>query len=95
MHKQTIGDENKILLVARKKLGLTQQQVAEKARITIRHYQMFESGERKLSTSSFITASKVLEALELDLTVFARGEYDSNVMMDEIAQEGKVESKEL
>jgi len=68
-------EENKILLVARKKLGLTQQQVSEKARITIRHYQMFESGERKLSTSSFNTAAKVLDALELDLAAFARGEY--------------------
>ena len=75
MLNQVIQDEKKILLDARKKLGLTQQQVADKARITIRHYQMFESGERKLSTSSFLTASKVLETLELDLTAFARGEY--------------------
>ena len=77
MVTQTVQDEKKILLAARKKVGLTQQQVADKARITIRHYQMFESGERKLSTSSFNTASKVLEALGLDLTAFARGEYAS------------------
>jgi len=76
-------DEGKILLAARKKHGLTQQQAADKARITIRHYQMFESGERKLSTSSFITASKVLEALELDLTAFARGEYALDMPMNE------------
>lgn len=75
MLNQVTQDEKKILLDARKKLGLTQQQVADKASITIRHYQMFESGERKLSTSSFITASRVLRALELDLTAFANGEY--------------------
>ena len=72
---QIIQDEKKILLHARKKLGLTQQQVADKANITIRHYQLFEGGERKLSTASFVTASKVLGALELDLTAFARGDY--------------------
>ena len=54
---------------------MTQQQVADIASITIRHYRMFESGERKLSTSSFLIASKVLTALELDLTAFAEGEY--------------------
>ena len=91
MLEHTQQNENKILLAARKKLGLTQQQVSEKARITIRHYQLFESGERKLSTSSFNTAGKVLEALELDLTAFARGEYDPNKMTGEIVQEGKDE----
>lgn len=77
MLNEVIQDEKKILLDARKKLGLTQQQVADKASITIRHYQMFESGERKVSTASFLTASKVLETLGLDLTAFARGEYAS------------------
>ena len=75
MPNQAVQDEKKILFEARKKLELTQQQVADKADITIRHYQLFESGERKLSSSSFFTASKVLNALELDLTSFARGDY--------------------
>ena len=75
MPNQITQDENKILLESRKKLKLTQQQVADKADITIRHYQLFESGERKLSSSSFITASKVLNALELDITSFARRAY--------------------
>ena len=75
MLNHVLQDEKKILLEARKRLGLTQQQVADRATITIRHYQMFEGGERKLSTSSFNTASKVLDALELDLTAFARGDY--------------------
>ena len=76
MRNQVIQDEKRILLEARTKLGLTQQQVADKAAITIRHYRMFESGERKLSSSTFTTASKVLNALELDLTAFGRGDYD-------------------
>ena len=75
MRNQVIQDEGKILRDARTKLKLTQQQVADKADITIRHYRMFESGERKLTTASFFTASKVLNALELDLTAFARGDY--------------------
>lgn len=76
MQGQLMQDEKRILLESRKKLELTQQQVAEKASITLRHYQMFESGERKLSSSSFTTASKVLGALNLDLNAFARGDYD-------------------
>jgi transcriptional regulator with XRE-family HTH domain len=90
MREHTQQDENKILLAVRKKLGLTQQQVADKARITIRHYQMFESGERKLSTSSFLTAGKVLEALELDLTAFARGQY-AGLATDDTTLGGKNE----
>ena len=68
-------EEKDILIDARKKLGLTQQQVADKADVAMRHYQMFEGGKRKLSSSSFHTASKVLAALELDVTAFARGHY--------------------
>ena len=70
-------NEGKILLDARKRLELSQQQIADIAEINIRLYQKFESGERKLSTSSFNTASKVLNALGLDLTAFARGEYET------------------
>ena len=81
MRKQPIQDESRILLEARTRLGLTQQQVADKAHIAIRHYRMFESGERRLTTSSFVTASNVLRALKLDLTAFARGDYDSSEML--------------
>jgi transcriptional regulator with XRE-family HTH domain len=90
LKNQVMQDEKAILLDARKKLNLTQQQVADKAKITIRHYRMFESGERKLSTSSFITASKVLEALSLDLTAFARGDYASS-----IADEASIDANSL
>ena len=64
--------EGKILREARHRLGLTQQEVADKARIQIRQYQKFEGGERKLSTSSFYIARKVLEVLQLDVTTFVR-----------------------
>ena len=83
MKNQVIQDEKAILLEARKRLGLTQQQVADEAYVTIRHYRMFESGERKLSASSFTTASKVLNALQLDLTAFARGDYAPSEPMKE------------
>ncbi|MCL2797491.1 MAG: helix-turn-helix transcriptional regulator [Firmicutes bacterium] len=68
-------NETEILLEARKKLGLTQQQVADKARIHINQYQKFESGTRKLTSSSFSIASAVLQSLGLDVTAFARGDY--------------------
>ena len=75
MENSTIRDEKTILFEARKRLSLTQLQVAEKSFITLRQYQKFESGERKLSSSSFWIASKVLQALELDVTTFANGGY--------------------
>lgn len=75
MPNQAVREEKDILIEARKKLGLTQQQVADKACVAMRHYQMFEGGKRKLSSSSFWTASKILQALELDVTTFARGGY--------------------
>jgi transcriptional regulator with XRE-family HTH domain len=77
LENQIHREEKTILFDARKKLGLTQTQVAEKAFITLRQYQKFESGERKLSSSSFWMASKILQVLELDVTTFARGGYAS------------------
>lgn len=55
--------------------GLTQSQVAEKAGITQQQYQYFESGKRDLRRSSFVTACKVLEALDMDIVKFYHGEY--------------------
>ena len=51
-------------------MGLTQKEVAEKAGISQQLYQYFESGKRKLMTSSFRTTCKVLEAMEYDITEF-------------------------
>ncbi len=55
--------------------GLTQQQVADKARIKLQQYQKFESGERNLRNASFQLACRVLEALDLDIVKFFHGEY--------------------
>lgn len=56
-------------------LGLTQQQVADKAKIKIQQYQKFESGERNIMTCSFQIACRVIEALEMDISKFYHGDY--------------------
>lgn len=56
-------------------LGLTQQQIADKAQIKIQQYQKFESGERNIMTCSFRIACKVIEALEMDISKFYHGDY--------------------
>jgi transcriptional regulator with XRE-family HTH domain len=75
MGVQIIRLEHHILQDARGKLGLTQQQVADAAKVTLRQYQRFENGERSLSSSSFDIARRVLDALMLDLSAYARGDY--------------------
>ena len=67
--------QHSVLREKRVVLGLTQQQVADKAGIILQQYQKFESGERDIMTSSFKTACKVIEALEMDITDFYHGEY--------------------
>lgn len=74
-------EEKWILRDYRDKLGLTQQQVADKAKIQLRQYQRFESGERNLSSSSFNIACRVIEALGLDPTKYHHGDY---VLGDEV-----------
>ena len=59
--------ECKILKKRREQLGLTQQQVANIAGINIRQYQRFESGERRISSTSFRIGVAVVDALELDV----------------------------
>lgn len=56
-------------------LGLTQQKVADKAKIKIQQYQKFESGERNIMTCSFQIACRVIEALEMDISKFYHGDY--------------------
>jgi len=56
-------------------LGLTQQNVADKAKIKLQQYQKFESGERSIMTCSFQIACRVIEALEMDISKFYHGEY--------------------
>ena len=56
-------------------LGLTQKQVAEKAKIPLQSYQRFESGDRNIKTASFQVACRVIEALEMNISDFYHGEY--------------------
>jgi transcriptional regulator with XRE-family HTH domain len=67
--------EDSIFHERRTVLGLTQKQVAEKAKIPLQSYQRFESGERNIKTASFQMACRVLEALEMDIAAFYHGEY--------------------
>ena len=72
---QYMRAEKSILREEREKLGLTQQEVSDKARIQLRQYQRFETGERNLSSASFFTACNVMKALELDPTMYFQGQY--------------------
>ena len=64
------AESGSILRERRVILGLTQQQVADKAGIKIQHYQGFEGGQRNLMTASFKVACSVLEALDLDIAKY-------------------------
>ena len=71
----TGGKNDGTLKEKRVVLGLTQQQVAAKAKVSLRAYQKFESGERNIKTASFLVACRVIEALEMDVTKFYHNEY--------------------
>jgi len=60
----TIGTNT--LKRARKMKGMTQQNVADKANISLRHYQKFESGERDLNNASFRIGLSVCKALGIE-----------------------------
>ena len=64
-----------ILSEKRQILRLTQQEVADRAKITLRQYQRLESGERNIMTSSFRLACRVIEALDMDVSEFYHGDY--------------------
>ena len=55
-----------ILKKRRKELGLTQTEIAEAIGVQLQHYQMFEYGTRKVSTSSMILGLRLCAALELE-----------------------------
>lgn len=80
------GDMHSVLFEQRVIRGLTQREVAERAGISLQQYQKFERGARNIMTSSFTTACKVIEALELDITKFYHDEY---VIGEEIYLIGK------
>ena len=62
----TILGPGEELAKQREALGLTQQQVADRARINIRQYQRLESGERSLDSTSFRIGLNVCHALQID-----------------------------
>ena len=68
-------DAHGILREKRVVLGLTQQQVADKAKVVIQQYQKFESGELNIMTCSFSIACRVIEALGMDISDFYHGKY--------------------
>ena len=53
----------------------TQQEIADRAKITLRQYQRLESGERSILTCSFGLACRVIEALNMDVSKFYHGDY--------------------
>ena len=86
--------EDSILRRTREKLGLTQEQVAELANIHPYQYQRFESGNKDLSSSSFQIACRVLNALQLDISAYWRGDYvfsEETVEFDQLIFEKKEE----
>lgn len=60
----------------REALGLTQQQVADRARINIRQYQRLESGERSLDSTSFRIGLNVCYALQIDPMFYCEAYYN-------------------
>lgn len=64
---EVIKPESEIIKQRRIELGLSQQQVADAASINIRPYQKFESGERKISSTSFRIGVAIADILGLDV----------------------------
>ena len=76
--------ENWILIKQREKLGLSQEEVAERAGIKLEQYQRFESMEHQSSfpVSSMRIVNAVLTVLELDPTAFVKGEYSFETLSE-------------
>lgn len=62
----TIHPAHAPLMYRRKEFGMTQQQVADAAGITLRQYQKLESGERNMSSASMRIGLSVCHVLKLD-----------------------------
>ena len=74
----SVYDMHTVLHSQRLLQGMIQQQVADKACISLRQYQKFESGERSIMTCSFVIACRVIEALGMDISDFYHGGYSIN-----------------
>lgn len=75
MGLMAVVPERGMLIGAREKLGLSQEEVAAKAGIKLSQYQKYESHDGHFSSSSMRIVNAVLTALELDPTAFVNGEY--------------------
>ena len=62
-NKKDAGDK---IRVAREKLGLTQAEVAKKAKMTVNYYAMIERGEVNLT---FDKIQSIVQALKLKITI--------------------------
>lgn len=62
----TLEPDCAILSQRRKQLRMTQQQVADAARIQLRQYQRLESGERSMSSASLRIGLSICSVLKLD-----------------------------
>ena len=68
-------DQHSVLKEKRQILRMTQQQVADKAKVSLQQYQKFESGQRNIKTASFQLACRVIEALDMNVSDFYHGKY--------------------
>jgi hypothetical protein len=59
-----------LLVQAREKKGRTLQEVADMARMNIRQYQKFESGERDFKGCSFSLGLRICRILDIDPWLF-------------------------
>jgi len=68
-------NRHEILKIFRKYRQLTQQQVADMAKINYRQYQKFESGERDIMNATFELVCRVLDVLDISINKFYKGGY--------------------
>jgi transcriptional regulator with XRE-family HTH domain len=68
-------ENNGFLRERRMAMHLTQQAVADRAGICLQQYQKLEYGERDLNNASFCLAVRILEALQINVSDYLRGDY--------------------
>ena len=70
-----LNNENMYLKIRRNQLGLTQQEVADRAEIQLKEYQRIEMGIRNIHRVNFRTGYNVLRVLQIDIDKYMNGEY--------------------